>query len=269
MIKKNKISLLTRSANIARNIILDLVFKSGSGHIGPSFSVVEILTYLIEVKKIYKKKKSKLILSKGHAAPALYACMHNAKIIDNQDLSSFRSLNSKLQGHPDRLLFNDIHCSTGSLGQGLSVALGYSIGNKILKYKEDIYCILGDGELQEGQIWEALLFLSANKVTNLITIIDNNKYQNELEVKKTLNLGNLYKKLISFDFNVYKINGHSFSEIDKTFKKIDIIQRRKPICIILDTIKGKGVKFMENNNIWHSKKLDQNNYEKAKKYLNQ
>jgi len=264
--KKNN-HQLTELSKETRKIILKMVLDAQSGHIGPSFSIVEILCFiyfnLISLKN--KKDKDYLILSKGHAAPALYAIMVLKKIIKKSEIKRFRKIGGKLQGHPDKLLFDEIDSSTGSLGQGLSVATGYALGQQIKNSKRKVFCIIGDGELQEGQIWEALLFISFNKILNLVILIDSNKFQNENSVKKTLHLGNLKSKFKSFGFDVYDIDGHDFKEISIVFKISK--EAKRPVVIILNTIKGKGVSFMENDNAWHSKKINESEYRSAIKEL--
>ena len=197
-----------------RKNTLEAVFNAGSGHIGSSFSIIELTHYIHKYENDFN-----FILSKGHAAPGYYACLLQNKLLSKKEFFNLRRIGSKTQGHPDRLLFNKIDCSSGALGQGLSVAIGYAIGNKYLNKNKKVFCILGDGELQEGQIWESLLFLANHHYKNLYTIIDYNKYQNEMSVKETLDLGNLKNKLINFNLDVIEINGHDFNAIKKAFKK--------------------------------------------------
>ena len=252
--------------NQVRKNILNLLYNAGSGHAGSSLSIVELMVYLYfnQIKFEKKKKIDKLILSKGHAVPCLYSVLMEKKII-KKHFASFRKLNSELQGHPDTNFLNHLDLGTGALGQGLSVAIGYLEGAKLNKINLNSYCVLGDGELQEGQIWEAAMYIGSKKLSNICTIIDKNKFQNELSTKKTLDLGNIKKKFESFNFKVLEVDGHSFYQLKKVFHEFNKI--KKPICIICNTIKGKGIKFMEKNNIWHSKKLDAINYMKAMKYL--
>ena len=243
-----------------RKNTLECVFKAGSGHIGPSFSIIELTHFIHKYERDFN-----FILSKGHAAPGLYACLYQNQLLSKKEFFNLRKIGSKTQGHPDRLLFKKIDCSTGALGQGLSVAIGYAIGDKHLNKSKKTFCILGDGEMQEGQIWESLLFLGNNYLRNLITIIDYNKYQNEMSVKDTFDLGNLKKKLSSFNLEVIEINGHDYKDIKKAFK---IKKLNKNLVVIAHTIKGKGISFMENDNHWHSAKLNKDNYLKAIEELN-
>lgn len=265
--KKINNNFLKKKSKKIRKILIDLLFHAQSGHAGPSLSIIELLVYFYFSNNDYKNKNFKLILSKGHAVPAWYATLIELGKLSKNSISKLRKINSKLQGHPDRNFMKEVDCGTGALGQGLSVAIGYAIGNKIKNKKSKIICILGDGELQEGQIWEGAMFIGAKKINNLITIIDNNKYQNELSVKETLPLGNLKKKWESFGFIVEEVDGHSFLQIDKILKKYSLKKYNKPLCIIANTIKGKGIKFMENSGEWHSKVISKFDYEKCKRYL--
>lgn len=250
-----------------RKNIIELIYNAGSGHLGSSLSIVELMVYLYFVQINFNNKhRDKIILSKGHAAPCLYGVAMEKKILE-KNFKYLRKIGSKLQGHPDRKFFNHIDLGTGALGQGLSVAIGYGIASYLQKKKFNAYCILGDGELQEGQIWEAAMYIGSKKILNVCTIIDNNKFQNEMTVKETLDLGNLQKKFESFGFKVVKINGHRFSEISKILTKFKKKFYSKPLCIILNTVKGKGIKFMENEGEWHAKTLSKENYIAAKKLL--
>ena len=247
---------------------LKSIYKAGSGHIGPSLSIVEILVYLIFFKKIFNKKNlSHLILSKGHAVPSLYAALSVLGKISEKNLMTLRKVNSRLQGHPDKEMFKLMDASTGALGQGISIAIGYAMANKMKKNNRKVFCIIGDGEMQEGQIWESAMFISAKKIKNLCIIIDYNKFQNELSIKETLPMGNIKKKWESFGFQVKDIDGHSFNHISKSINSFIKNKNKKPIVICLNTIKGKGVSFMENKGEWHSKKLDTISFNNALKEL--
>jgi len=268
MSKKNKIKKFhSKSVKIRENII-DMLFKAQSGHSGPSLSIVEILNYLFFEKKIYKNfnDRDHFILSKGHAVPALYSVLYNLDKINKKDLLSFRDLGTKLQGHPDRTKLKYIELGTGALGQGLSVSIGFALGNLMLKKNKKSFCLVGDGELQEGQIWEAAMYAGSHNLNNLCVIIDNNKMQNETYTNKTLDIMPLREKWKAFKWNVININGHSFEEIDKAFNNF-YSELKKPTVIIANTIKGKGISFMENSPEWHSKVLDEVSYSKAKKEL--
>ncbi len=266
-LKKKRVNFFIKKSLNVRKILIDMLFNAQSGHAGPSLSIVELLVYFYFSDNSYKDKNFKLIISKGHAVPAWYATLIELGILKKNNVFNLRKLNSKLQGHPDRNYMKEVDSGTGALGQGLSVAIGYAIANKLKKKKSKIICILGDGELQEGQIWEAAMYIGAKKIDNLITIVDNNKFQNELSVKNTLPLGNLKKKWESFGFKVEEINGHSFAQIDRVINNFNSKKYKKPLCIIANTIKGKGVPFMENSGEWHSKVISNDDYIKCKEYL--
>ncbi len=245
-----------------------MLFKAQSGHSGPSLSIVEILNYLFFEKKIYKdfNNKDSFVLSKGHAVPALYSVFYNLGMIKKKDLLSFRDIGTKLQGHPDRTKLKYIELGTGALGQGLSVSIGLTLANKMLKKTKKSFCLIGDGEVQEGQIWEAAMYAGSHNLNNLCVILDNNKMQNETYTNKTLDVMPLKQKWKAFKWNVIEIDGHSFKQIDQAFKKF-YLQRKKPTLIIANTVKGKGISFMEGSPTWHSKVLDKNSYFHAMKEL--
>ena len=264
---KRKNNFYKRSIKI-RSDIIDMLFRSQSGHSGPSMSIVEILNYLFFEKKIYKNfiRRDNFVLSKGHAVPALYSIFYNLNLINKKEILSFREVGTKLQGHPDRTKLKFIELGTGALGQGLSVSIGFAIANKLLKNKKKSFCLIGDGEIQEGQIWEAAMYAGVNKLNNLCVILDNNKMQNETYTKETLDVMPLIEKWKAFNWRVLEIDGHSYLDINKAFKKF-YSEIKKPTLIIANTAKGKGISFMENSPIWHSKVLDERNYLKAKKEL--
>jgi len=251
--------------NNLRNHILDMVYNKKSGHIGGSFSLCEIISYLYLNYDLINKDK--LILSKGHAVPVIYAVLYELGYLENLD--SFREIDSELQGHPDKNRLKYLHASTGSLGQGLSIAIGHALASKLKKIDNKIFCIVGDGEIQEGQIWEAFMFAPKYKLNNLICLIDHNKIQSEGFIKDILNLQNLQDKIKSFGWDVLNINGHDYKEIKNALNYINKDYFKLPVCIILNTIKGKGVSFMENNNEWHSKIPSEEEYNLAKKELNE
>tara|TARA_B100000579_G_C22810198_1_gene844800 strand:+ start:648 stop:1445 length:798 start_codon:yes stop_codon:yes gene_type:complete len=257
--------------NICKSIrakILTSLYYAGGGHPGPSLSIVEVLVYLYFVRKIYDKKISeKFVLSKGHAVPALYAVLNLIGKISNKELNSLRKINSRLQGHPDRKLINEIHAGTGALGQGISIAIGFAISQKLRRSAKKTFCIIGDGEMQEGQIWESAMYAGTEKINNLCVILDNNKMQNETLTKSTLDIYPIKSKWLAFNWNVVEIDGHSFKELNKAFRKF--YKSDKPFIIIANTIKGKGISFMENDSSWHSKKIQKNDYQKALKEIDQ
>lgn len=248
--------ILKDNALQIRKNIVDMIFQSKSGHPGGSLSAVDILTYLyfkemkIDPQDPYKKDRDRFVLSKGHAAPALYATLFQRGYFDKELLSSLRKLESPLQGHPDSKKLPGVDISTGSLGQGISNAVGLSLGAKIDKSDARVYSLLGDGELQEGLVWEAFMCASNYKLDNLVVIIDNNGLQIDGKNEDVMKINPLDQKMKSFNFNVIEIDGHSFEEIESAF---DNARKTKgvPTCIIAKTIKGKGVSFMENQVGWH------------------
>ena len=251
-----------------RSVIIKMLYKAQSGHSGPSLSIVEILNYLFLEKKIYLnlKQKDNFVLSKGHAVPALYAIFYILGLINKKDLRSFREIGTKLQGHPDRTKLKYIELGTGALGQGISVSIGFAIANLLKKNNKKSFCLIGDGEMQEGQIWESAMYAGAKKLNNLCVILDNNKMQNETFTKKTLNILPIKEKWLSFNWKVEEINGHSYNEIKKAFNNF-YKEKKKPTFIIANTIKGKGISFMENSSLWHSKVIDEVNFYNAIKQL--
>lgn len=242
--------------NKARELRIDtlkMVLEAGSGHIGGSFSIAEILTALYYDKMnlgtgVDDEERDRLILSKGHANPILYSILIDKGFVDEKEKHTLRRLHSPFQGHPDSRKCPALDCSTGSLGQGLSVGVGMALGLKKENRKGHVYVIVGDGELQEGICWEALMFAASKKLDNLTVIIDRNGLQLSARTEETNALENLEAKMKSFNLSVYTIDGHSFPEI---FDALDKNAERKPKCIITHTIKGKGVSFMEDSVKWH------------------
>lgn len=242
--------------NRLRFHVLNMIYDKKSGHIGSSLSLAEVISVLYSDYDI--NSIDKLILSKGHAVPIIYSVLYEMEKLTKQDLDSFREINSSLQGHPDKLRLKYIDATTGSLGQGLSIAIGHSIGKSMRKEKGLVFCILGDGEIQEGQIWEALMYYPSLKLNNLICMIDYNKYQSDDKIT----YDDLQNKISSFGWQCDSINGHDINEIRSCLNQ----DKDKPLCIILNTIKGKGISFMENTNC-HSTVPNEKQYEQAWKEL--
>jgi transketolase len=248
--------------NILRKKVIDMVVAKQSGHIGGAFSMAELTSVLYEDYEI--GGKDKLILSKGHAVPIIYAVLHETGQISDEDLDLFREIDSPLQGHPDKLRLPLMDATTGSLGQGLSIAIGHSLGKKLKNEDGTIFCVLGDGELQEGQVWEALMHYPKTKMNNMICIIDWNKGQNDGYTKDfSIMYDNLEERVSSFGWTTKVIDGHDMSAIRKSFEEVEV---DKPLCVILDTVKGKGVSFMEHPS-WHCKVPTEEEYEIAMKEL--
>lgn len=247
--------LKEHSLNIRKNII-KMITESKSGHPGGSLSAVEILTYLyfkemnLNKDNIDSKERDYFILSKGHAAPVLYATLAEIKFIKDEDLLTLRKLGSKLQGHPDSKKIKAVDISTGSLGQGISNAIGLALGVKISRDNARVYTLLGDGELQEGLVWEAAMSASHYKLDNLVAFVDYNGLQIDGKNEEVMNVSPLDKKFESFGWNVEIIDGHNFEEIEKALQNARNT-KNMPTVIIAKTIKGNGISFMENEVGWH------------------
>ena len=249
--------------NKLRKHVLDMVYEKQSGHIGGSFSIAEIVAYLYSNYDLITPNKDKLILSKGHAVPILYAALYELGYIDTLD--NFREVNSPLQGHPDKVRLPYMHATTGALGQGLSISIGHALACKTKGLSNSIFCILGDGEIQEGQIWEAFMLAPKYKLDNLVCFIDSNKSQNDGYVKDILDMKDLSAKIESFGWDVYNIDGHDLDQITSTLED-KYVKVSKPTCVILNTVKGKGISFMEQPE-WHDKAPNQEEYVKSLKEL--
>lgn len=254
--KKINIKLLSKISRTSRTYGLMSIFFAGSGHPGGVLSSVDIIVYLIvlelKIKKLSDFKgvnRSRFVLSKGHSVPAVYSTLAAVGAINYKNILNLRKINSVYQGHPCRINTPWIEASTGSLGQGFSFAIGQALTLKYLKKKKKVFVIVGDGEIQEGQIWEGIMFSAQQKLDNLITILDYNKLQSDNFNKNIINIEPLKDKLTAFNWNVVEINGHSFHDIDKAIKKKYV--NRKPLFIIAHTVKGKGISFMENKPLWH------------------
>lgn len=259
-------------ANEIRKDIIEEVYNAKSGHPGGSLSIADIMTVLyfdelnIDEKNPRWEDRDRLVLSKGHCAPALYAALSERGFFEKEKLKSLRKLDSNLQGHPNMNDVLGVDMSTGSLGQGLSVANGMAISGKIDNKNYRVYCILGDGEIEEGQIWEAAMTSNKYKLDNLCVIVDNNNLQIDGTIQEVMDSNPIDEKFKAFGFDVIKIDGHSFDEIKTAFKEAKET-KEKPTCIIAKTIKGKGVSFMENQAGWHGKAPNEEEYTQAIKDL--
>ncbi len=271
--KVTNIEALEKIATEVRIGIIEEVYNAKSGHPGGSLSIADILTVLyfnqmnIDEKKPNDPNRDRLVLSKGHASPALYSVLARKGYFDKELLQTFRKIGSNLQGHPDMNKVPGVDMTTGSLGQGLSASVGMAIASKMNKAGCKIYCILGDGEIEEGQIWEACMAASKNNLDNLCVILDNNNLQIDGEVEKVGGLNNITEKFLSFGFNVLNINGHDINSIIDVFTTAKQT-KGKPTIIIAKTIKGKGVSFMENKADWHGKAPNEEEYNLAIEELN-
>lgn len=247
------VDFLKQKAASLRYKTLYMIEAAGSGHPGGSLSETDILTALYYNKmRLYDDpndpRRDRFILSKGHANPPLYAILADKGYISADDLLTLRQFGSKLQGHPDMNKCPGIDCSTGSLGQGFSVAVGMALGFARQKLDNHVYVLTGDGELQEGIVWEAAMAAAHFKLDNLTMIVDYNGLQLDGTTDDVMSLGNLSEKMKAFGFAVEEIDGHCFEDI---LRALDFQTEGKPLCIIAKTVKGKGVSYMENNFAWH------------------
>ena len=242
--------------NIIRAQSLFSIYNAKSGHPGGVLSSIDIIFHLFSKEMSFDKKdfsilkRDRFILSKGHCAPALYSVAAEIGLINKKSLKGLRKLDNKLQGHTHRLSAPWTEASTGSLGQGFSFAIGEALGLMMQKINNRVYVMLGDGELQEGEVWEGCMFAGHHKLDNLCAIIDYNKMQSDDLNENIINLEPLYEKWSSFNWNVVEIDGHSLEDINRGFKNARNT-KKKPTVIIAHTIKGKGVSFMEGNPAWH------------------
>lgn len=258
---------LKRLANENRKRIVRMIHDAKAGHPGGSLSVIDMLTAIYEMDVDFNSEnRSKVVLSKGHTVPAQYAELCSKGIIPEEELSTFRKINSRLQGHPYTGTIPEVDATTGLLGQGLSIAVGMAIAKKNNNDNHHVYAILGDGEMQEGQIWESLLQAAHYKLDNLIVVIDYNKLSSFDNVNKSMNLEPLAEKIKAFNFHVIEIDGNNMKQVVEALNEAFTI-KDKPIAIISNTIKGKGVSFMENNPKWHSGAISDEEYEIAMKDL--
>lgn len=269
----NKLDLM-KYANEVRKGILTAVYNAKSGHPGGSLSATEIYTYLyfeemnINPNSPKKVDRDRFVLSKGHAAPGYYSTLANRGFFPVEDLKTLRHVGSYLQGHPDMKHIPGVDMSSGSLGQGISAAVGMAISGKIFENPYRVYTLVGDGEIQEGQVWEALMLAAHRKLDNLVVIIDNNNLQIDGEISSVNSPYPIDKKLEAFNFNVISIDGNDFDEIDAAFKKARKT-KGKSTAILARTIKGKGVSFMENKASWHGTAPNEEQYLAAMEELNE
>lgn len=270
--KIKDVNELQKYANRIRQGVIKAVYSAKSGHPGGSLSIAEILAVLyfnqmnIDEKNPKAKGRDRLVLSKGHTAPALYSALALRGFFDMDELSNFRNINSNLQGHPDMKNIPGVDASTGSLGQGLSIANGMALGSKQDSEGVRVYCICGDGEIQEGQIWEATMTASHYKLDNLCLIIDNNNLQIDGKVNEVMSVYPIDEKFKSFGFETINVDGHNIQELISAFEQAKKV-KGKPTAIIANTIKGKGVSFMENEASWHGKAPNEEQYKQAMKEL--
>lgn len=246
--------LMNHTKNIRRNIV-KMISSAHSGHPGGSLSAADILSVLyfevmdITIDNVMEKKRDRFVLSKGHASPLLYATLFECGILQ-EDLSTFRKINSRLQGHPNMNYTTGVDMSTGSLGQGISVAVGMAMANKLDKTQHRIYVLLGDGECEEGEVWEAAMSASHYHLDNLCAIVDYNSLQIDGNIEEVMSPTPIDEKFKAFGWHVIHIDAHNYDEIRTSFKEAKTI-KDQPTLILAHSIKGKGVSFMENQASWH------------------
>jgi len=273
MNKKTLLELQITATKIRKNII-EQVFYANSGHPGGSLSIADTLTALyfhemnIEPSNPKKSDRDRFVLSKGHASPGLYATLAQRGFFPLEDLKGFRSIDSYLQGHPSMKDIPGVDMSTGSLGQGISAAVGMAISGKVYNQDYRVYSIIGDGELEEGQVWEAFMSAAHYKLDNLMAFIDHNGLQIDGKITDVMNPNNIEAKLKAFNWNVIVLKeGNDMESIIDTFEKAKAT-KGKPTVVILETTKGKGVSYMENDYTWHGKAPNQEQRDIAISELN-
>ncbi|MDO5559321.1 MAG: transketolase [Oscillospiraceae bacterium] len=253
--------------------IIEGTFNAKSGHPGGSLSISDVLTYLYCVKMNVNPadpdmpERDRLVLSKGHCAPALYSVLSEKGFFPKEELKSLRHIGAMLQGHPC-IKIPGVDMSSGSLGQGISVACGMALAGKTDNADYKVYTILGDGELEEGEVWEAAMFAAHNKLDNLVAIVDNNGLQIDGSINDVCSPEPIDEKFAAFGWHVIKTPAHDFDELEKAFDEAEKISS-KPVVIIQKSVKGSGVSFMENMCSWHGKAPDKEQYDKAMSELSQ
>ena len=267
----NKLELQKKAVEVRKGIITG-VFNAKSGHPGGSLSAADLFTYLyfeemnVNPESPEDPERDRFVLSKGHTAPGYYAALALKGFFPVSDLETLRHVGSYLQGHPDKKHTPGVDMSSGSLGQGLSVAVGMALSAKLKEKDYRTYCLCGDGEIQEGQIWEAAMFAGHRQLDNLCVIVDNNNLQIDGTVEEVCSPYPIDEKFKAFNFHVININGNDLDEIDAAFKEARA-HKGQPTAIIAHTVKGKGVSFMENNVGWHGKAPSADEYKIAMEEL--
>lgn len=267
----NKLELQKKAVEVRKGIVTG-VYNAKSGHPGGSLSAADLFTYLyfeemnVDPKNPEDENRDRFVLSKGHTAPGYYAALALKGFFPIEDLKTLRHVGSYLQGHPDKKHTPGVDMSSGSLGQGLSVAVGMALAAKMQGKDYRTYCLCGDGEIQEGQIWEASMFAGHRKLDNLCVIVDNNNLQIDGTVEDVCSPYPIDEKFKAFNFHVININGNDFDEIDKAFAEARA-HKGEPTAIIAHTVKGKGVSFMEDKAGWHGKAPNEEEYKIAMEEL--
>ncbi|MCR5100520.1 MAG: transketolase [Butyrivibrio sp.] len=263
---------LKKTANEVRKDIVTALHAAGAGHPGGSLSATDIFTYLyfeemnIDPKNVTNPDRDRFVLSKGHCAPGLYSVMAERGYFPKEELTTLRKLGSRLQGHPSIQYLPGLDMSSGSLGQGISAACGMAMSAKLDNKDFRVYTLLGDGEIEEGQVWEAAMFAGFRKLDNLVVIVDNNGLQIDGPVDEVCSPYPIDKKFEAFNFHVINIDAHNFDDIRKAFEEARNT-KGMPTAIIAHSVKGKGVSFMENQAGWHGKAPNDEQYKQAMEEL--
>ena len=251
-----------------RQGVIEATHSAKSGHPGGSLSAADVLTYLyfrrmrIDPAEPRWEDRDRFVLSKGHAAPGLYSTLANRGFFPVEELKTLRRVGSRLQGHPNMNLTPGVDMSTGSLGQGVSTAVGMALGAKKKGSGVRVYALLGDGEIQEGQVWEAMMFSAHYKLDNLVVIVDNNNLQIDGAITEVMSPYPIDKKLEAFGFFVQNVDGHDFDALEAAFDAAEA-KKGRPSAIVMKTVKGKGVSFMENQAGWHGRAPNDEQYQAA------
>ena len=267
--KKNELKKLACEVRMG---VIEGTFNAKSGHPGGSLSIADIITYLyfeemnVDPKNPSWEDRDRFVLSKGHTAPALYSALALKGFFPFDLIKTLRKPDSILQGHPSMRYTPGVDMSTGSLGQGISTAVGMALGAKLKGKEFRVYTALGDGEIEEGQVWEAAMFAGNHKLDNLVAVVDYNNLQIDGSLDEVNSPCPIDEKFAAFGWNVIVINGHCFDDIDEAFKKAKEF-KGKPTCIVAKTVKGKGVSFMEDKCDWHGSAPNAEQYEQAMKEL--
>ena len=268
--KKKELAVFATKARIG---IIEGVHSAKAGHPGGSLSICEVLSYLyneerrVDPKNPKWQSRDRFVLSKGHGAPALYATLALKGFFPVEDLKTLRKSDSYLQGHPNMNKIPGVDMSTGSLGQGISAAVGMAIGAKLDNADFRVYTILGDGEIEEGEVWEAAMLAGNRQLDNLVAIVDYNGLQIDGTIEEVNSAYPIADKFKAFNWNVIEIDGHNYDEIEEAFNNAKQT-KGKPTCIVMKTVKGKGVSYMENSVGWHGKAPNDEEYEIAMGELN-
>jgi transketolase len=270
--QKADIEQLVQLSKKIRLVALEMIYKAGSGHPGPCLSVADIITALyfyeanLNSEDPHWDERDRIIVSKGHGAPTLYAALGELEYFDREELKKFRQLGGILQGHPDLKMIPGVDMTTGALGNGLSIGIGMALASRITGKKYRVYIVLGDGECQEGQVWEAAIAGSTRKVSNLVAIVDRNRFNQTACTEDCGELEPFEEKWKAFGWEVKSIDGHNLKELTGALDWARTVEH-KPAAIIANTTKGKGISFIEGNPEWHSHAITEEQIEQIRNEL--